>query len=913
VNKYDLILAMTIEQPTIPSPKDFIPLPMEAVNGSFVGRFQEIARLYPNNVAIISETEEVTYRDLNSRSNCLANEIVRLYDCISEPVIFILDHAPVAITTMVGVMKSGKAYVPVDPTFPINRITHILKDTQTRLVITNNHQLEIARVASAGLEDINILNIDDLNLDSSYENPELTLHPTDLAYILYTSGSTGLPKGVMHSHQDAIHNSFSLGNDLKISSSDRFFLFINFGFEASRFAIFSSLLSGATLCLYDIRQNGLVPLPAWIVEEKITLIFFTPSTFRSMFDFVPDSERFSTPRLVILGGESVHSQDIRLFNQHFSKDCFLVNTYGTTETGVVSRNIIDQRTQLTGHRFPAGYPTGDKQILLVNEHGQPVQIGQVGEILLKTHYLFPGYWKQTDLTNEKISVDPKDRGARIFHTGDLGQLMPNGCLEHLGRIDSQVKIRGFRVDTSAIEALLQTHPDVQASVVIAREIPVSNGEKQLVAYIVPRGKPTPTRQDLQQFLGKDLPDYMVPPVIAFLESLPYTTTGKVNPQLLPSLEELQKSKEREFISPHDEIEAQLVKIWERVLKRQLIGVQDDYFELGGSSLTAAQLFAQIEKVFHKKLPLATLFQSSTIARQAEILRQENWTPDWSSLVPLRAGGEKPPLYFAAPVGGNVLSYHDLLLHLPHNLPCFGLQAVGLDGVQLPQRNINTIIDNYLQEVLSFQPEGPYYLLGSSFGGIVAYEMAQKLHDLGKSVALVVMFDAYGPNYPRRKPGVSRLRRRFYKVMRRIDTHLGNLAATNWRGRILYFRLKGQKLYNRFQRWLSQRFDQIMHPLPLELRKIRSAHMGVAKKKNRRKRELRRFGGRLVLFRAAKQPLGIYPDPTLGWSKVAGDDIEIYEIPGHHTSIIYEPRVSVLAEKLNRILTETPPDSSNQTA
>jgi len=242
-----------------------------------------------------------------------------------------------------------------------------------------------------------------------------------------------------------------------------------------------------------------------------------------------------------------------------------------------------------------------------------------------------------------------------------------------------------------------------------------------------------------------------------------------------------------------------------------------------------------------------------------------------------------------------------------------LQALGLDGVQTVHRNVNEIASHYVKEVLTLDTGEPYYLAGSSFGGLVVYEMAQQLHDLGKRVALVAMFDAYGPGYPRRLPSTSRLRRKIFKYLRRIDTHISNMRYTNWQGQMGYLRVKIPKLYNRITRRIKNKFDQILNPVPRQLKRVQAAHMGAARRKKRSMREQRRFGGRLVLFRAAKQPLGIYPDPNLGWGKVVGDGIEVYEIPGHHTSIIYEPRVHVLADLFNRILAETHATQREQTA
>lgn len=874
-----------------------------AIYGTLTARFEEVARNFPDRVALRCGTTSLTYTQLNEEANRLAHAIIRARGANSEPVPFILEHGPGAIQAILGTLKAGKAYVPVDPFYPRAWITHILDDIHTDLVITNYQNLPLAMTSLAVPNRTSVLNLDTLEENLPVENPNIPNVSQDLAYILYTSGTTGTPKGVIHSHEDVLHNMVAQTSDLQLLPDDRFAVFISFGFEASRFAFYGGLLNGGTVCLYDIRTEGLGGLPEWVIREEITVLLSTPSTFRHMLHLIPRQRQFEHVRIIVLGGEPVTSQDVSLFQNHFPNTCVLVNVLGMTETGIIARMKVDHRSPFQGHSLPAGFPIGDKQIILADESGQPVADQEIGEILVRSRHLSPGYWRLPSLTSESFVDDSENPGWRIFHTGDLGRIRNDGSLEHLGRKDSQIKIRGFRVDPAVIEAVLQQFPGVENSAVIARELKRASDDKQLVAYIETAANKTVSKKELRDYLSEQLPDYMVPPVIVFLDKLPLTPTGKVNRSALPEPEHVGQAQENVYLAPRDSIELQLVTIWEKVLKTRPIGVRDDYFELGGNSLLAAQLFAQIEKTFGKKLPLATLFQAATIEDQANVLRQDDWVPNWSSLVALRGGGNRPPLFLAAPVGGNVLSYRDLMMRLNKNIPCYGLQALGLDGVQTVHRNVNEIAAHYVSELLKVDLEGPYYLAGSSFGGLVAYEMAQRLHDLGKVVAMVIMFDAYGPGYPKRLPSTSRLRRKLFKYMRRIDTHLSNLRYTDWQGRMAYARVKIPKLTNRIARRLRNRIDQILHPVPKQLKRVQSAHMGAAKKKKRHMREPRRFGGRLVLFRAEKQPLGIYPDPKLGWGTVVGDEIEVFEIPGHHTSIIYEPRVHLLAEYLNQLLLE----------
>ncbi len=887
------------------------PLDERYLERSLIARFEEVARAYPEQVALTCEGQQMTYRELDQAAEQVAQAVLEAGGTQPEPVPLVLPHSLQAIQAVLGVLKAGKAYVPIDPFYPPALITHTLDITQAGLVITNDQYLSLAMTALVKPEAVQVLRMEAMQAETAPTGSPSSSPsgPQDLAYILFTSGSTGTPKGAMHTHQDVINIMIHQTRDLDLSPNERFALTATLGFEPSRFTLYSGLLHGGRVCLYDVRQRGLNGLAEWIAAEGITFMVTTPSAFRHMLHLAPDPRCFHSVRRVLLGGETVTAQDAQLFNRYFRPGSTLINTLGMTETGVIARYLHQQGDPVEGLSLPAGVPIDDKRILLLSPDGQPVPPGEVGEIVVSGCYLIPGYWRLPAYTAERFSPDPQDPQRRRFRTGDLGRLRPDGCLEHLGRMDAQIKIRGLRVDPAEIEGVIQQFPGVSAAAVIARDLKRGDGDQQLVAYLERSPSAAFTRAELRRFLEQQLPAHMLPPVVVFLDTLPLTPTGKVNRQALPEPEAVGQGQEHAYVAARDAVEMQLVRIWEKTLKARRVGVQDNYFELGGNSLLAAQLFAEIEKAFGRKLPLATLFQANTIEQQAVLLRSDSWTPDWSSLVPLRGGSQaggpasqpRPPLFLAAPVGGNVLSYRDLLAHLDPQYPVYGLQALGLDGIQTVHRNIDEITQHYVQEVLKVQPQGPFYLLGSSFGGLVVYEMAQRLHDLGHSVALVVMFDAYGPGYPRRLPTTNRIKRKLFKYIRRFETHWSNLRYTDWRGRMLYMRIKLPRLFRRIQRRLRSQLDQLLHPLPAELRRVRSANRGVARRRKRFMREPRRFDGRLVLFRAEKQPLGIYYNPRLGWENVVGDQIEVYEVPGHHTSIIYEPRVPVVAKKLNEIL------------
>jgi thioesterase domain-containing protein/acyl carrier protein len=356
-------------------------------------------------------------------------------------------------------------------------------------------------------------------------------------------------------------------------------------------------------------------------------------------------------------------------------------------------------------------------------------------------------------------------------------------------------------------------------------------------------------------------------------------------------------------APSDDAERKLVAIWEEVLGTSPIGVHDNYFELGGHSLLAVRVMAEIAKKFRKQLPLATLVEAPTIGELAGLLRDKTWSASWSSLVPIQPDGTKPPFYCVHAAGGNVLTYFDLARHLGPDQPVYGLQARGLDGKQPPHNSLEEMARDYIAEIRQLQPEGPYYLGGTSWGGMIAFEIAQQLVAGGHTVGVLALFDTYGPGYPRYLPGMSRRRIRFRRILERVDLHAGNfLAAEGLRAKVSYLVTKSTRLRHRGRVYFRKLKKDIFGPetflLPATLRKVKEAS-----RKATVRYQPTSYPGRVTLFRASKQPTGVYSDPELGWTRIARGGVEIFEVPGHHGAIAYEPRIGLLARELARCLEE----------
>jgi thioesterase domain-containing protein len=512
-----------------------------------------------------------------------------------------------------------------------------------------------------------------------------------------------------------------------------------------------------------------------------------------------------------------------------------------------------------------------------------------------------GYLGRPELTAERVLEDPFVPGGRMYRTGDLGRFFPSGEIEFLGRRDNQVKVRGFRIELGEVEERIRHHPGVADCAVVVRDDP--GGGKSLEAFVAfaeppPPGKNADDRgNDVMRDLRDRLPGYMVPGRVVVLERLPRTPNGKLDRHALPSGPHRTAAGGEEATAARDPLEMQLVHVWERMFGVSPIGVHDNFFGLGGHSLLAVRLFHEIEQLTGKRMPLATLFQAPTVARLAEVLRHDGWVAPWSSLVSIQPGGSKPPFFGVHGVGGNILEFIDLARYVGTDQPFYGIQAQGLDGSRPRHTSVQEMATHYLKEIREFQPQGPYYIGGSSFGGLVALEMAQQLTAAGERVALLAMFDTNAPGYPRYLPTTTAWKRRLNWWRFRIDLHWSNFVAAGAGEKVQYIREKSsrlakaqrkkvKRLYRRMRRKIQNRL------LPKQILNVQRSGVQAL-----RTYLPSPYGGKITLFRATVQPFGIHHDRTNGWEPFARGELEIIDVPGHHGAIMREPRVKALAEEL----------------
>lgn len=580
-------------------------------------RFEQQVRKYPDRLAIKFGNQRLTYQELNRRANRVAHAVLHIQADNDAPVALLFKQGISIVSASMGVLKAGKAYVPLDYSLPIAKAAHILKDFEPRVLLTDEHNLSLAlKLATPATT---VLNVDTLDTQLSCTNPEVSIAPTDLCYIHYTSGSTGEPKGVVQNHRNEIHNIITNTAGLGVSPADRVSLVRSNNVGATRDTLLA-LLNGAALFPLDIRE-GLEDLGSWLIREEITVFTCVTSIFRHALKNVDGIERFPKLRIIHIGGEPITKGDVELYKRHFSDECLFVSRLGLSETETLTYFFINKQTEITGDRVPVGYPLEGNEILLLDD-GQDVGVNQVGEIAVRSRYLAVGYWRQPELTSSKFLPDPRDPNVRIYMTGDLGYRLPDGCIVHVGRKDFQVKIRGHRIEIPEVELVLRQIPGIKDGIVVPWEDSV--GTTQLAAYFEVEPGAAPTLTDIRDYMHQKLSSQMVPSSFTQLDMLPLTAGGKVDRRALPQPARFRSRLGVPYMSPRTAVEKALVSVWAQVMGIDAPGIHDDFWELGGNSLLAAQLISKINESFLQQFSPTVLSHAPTVANlSAFLIEHEN--------------------------------------------------------------------------------------------------------------------------------------------------------------------------------------------------------------------------------------------------------------------------------------------------
>ena len=590
----------------------------EDIEQSVPSRFEQQVRSYPDNLAISSNGRELTYDELNQAANRVAWALLDQAGDEAETVALLFEQGAQAITALLGVLKAGKIFVPLDPTFPRSRTRYMVEDVGAAVILTSSKYLPLAGEFADGVRQV--INIDELDAGLSTENPGRSISPDAIAYVIYTSGSTGQPKGVVNNHRNALHAVMCSTNVVHVGPLDRLTLLFTLPVNAGWRDITRALLNGAAIYPFDLRSEGVGGLADWLIQNEITIYHSVPTVFRAFVATLSGDEEFPKLRHLYLGGEPVYRSDIELHAKYFSADCLFANVLGLTEARDFRWYFIDSATRIPGSAVPVGFDHSDGlKVLLLNDDGKELGFNRVGQIAIKSRYLSPGYWRRPDLTRAAFLDDPNGGDERTYLTGDLGRMSPDGRLEHLGRKDSQVQVRGFRVELAEVEIALLSLGMIAEAVVVAQADP-SSGQR-LVAYVVLVGQTPPTVSDLRGLISQTLPEYMVPSAFVFLKALPLLPSGKVDRLALPQPGPERPNLDNPWVPPRTPVEEALVEIWSEVLGLDRVGIHDSFLELGGNSLRATQVVSRVISAFGVVLPLRALFDSPRVADMAVIVTQ----------------------------------------------------------------------------------------------------------------------------------------------------------------------------------------------------------------------------------------------------------------------------------------------------
>ena len=586
----------------------------EDLNQSIVSRFEQIVARYPDRLALKCGDEMLTYAELNRAANRLAQGIIERCGTVAEPVLFLTAQGVQAMVTMLGILKAGKFYVALETTYPSSRLIQIVEDSQARLIITNQQALLQAQELIANQATIGLLNLNTLSPNLPDHNLGVAIALDAFSCLVYTSGTTGTPKGVIETHRNVLRFTRILTNINHLCNDDRIGLNQTNSFSGTALKIYPALLNGASLCIFDFNQMQIINLANWLANDQITYLHCVPSLLRQLVQTLTPNQVFRHLRVLSLGGDRILASDIIACQKHFMAPIVFRVGLGISEIQSFLFYFYEHNTKFPNQLIPAGYCVEDVTVFLVDEQGQAVSNGEIGEMVVKSRYVSPGYWRQPALTEARFRPDPQGSDDRLFYTGDLGMRLDDGCLFHMGRKDMQVKVKGVRIEVAEIEHVLWETGWFETVVVVAR--PDHTGEQRLVAYGVPAQNPPPSVSQIRRAASVKLPPAMVPSAYVLLAALPLNANGKVDVKALPDPSTTRPNQDTAYMAARNDVEAAIIDIWQEVLGIAPIGIHDHFLDLGGDSLQAHQIVGRIAKQFNITMSPHVLMLQPTIAKMA---------------------------------------------------------------------------------------------------------------------------------------------------------------------------------------------------------------------------------------------------------------------------------------------------------
>ncbi|HEX6908789.1 MAG TPA: amino acid adenylation domain-containing protein [Longimicrobium sp.] len=848
----------------------------------------------PHAPALAYEGESLSFAALDARSRRIARSLVARGMGTEARVGLCVERSAEMVVALLGVLRAGAAYVPLDPAFPPARMADMLADAGASLVLAQDGLLPA--LEGVGAEVLTIAE-GEANAPDAADLP--LVRPESLAYVIYTSGSTGRPKGVAVEHRQLAHYVQSVAERLALPERASYATVSTIAADLGHTSVFGALCGGG--CLHVTggeRIAGAEAFAAYLAAHPVDVLKITPSHLAALMGG-SDPAAVLPRRCLVLGGEASQAawvEGIRAVRP----DLRVVNHYGPTETtvGALAYVADSELPETSGGTVPIGHPLPNARAYVLDATLRQVPPGVPGELCIGGSGVARGYLGRAALTAERFVPDPfaDAPGARMYRTGDRARRLADGAVEFLGRMDQQVKVRGFRVEPGEVESVLRTDPAIRDAAVVAHPDPL--GTMALVAYVVGAEGAAVDVDELHRHCAARLPAYMVPAAFVPMDALPLTPNGKLDRAALPAPGHAGGG----YVVPRDVTELEVARIWSEALGAARIGANDDFFRLGGHSLLALRMMSRIRERFGRDLPLATLFRHPTVAAFADALRAEGAdADDGRLLVTLTAGDGRPPLIFFPPAGGTVTHYADLARLLGPDQPFLALQAPGVAGAEAPLDTMAAMVDRYLDEIRRAQPHGPYWLGGWSAGGLTAFEAARRLREGGEEVALLAIVDAPAPDSGREDAAPDRveLYRRFARSTVTEDEALLDGLAEELRALAPEERLAG------LSRWIARHGGPMMDAELERVGRVMAVYEATARAV-RDYRDPPPLDVPVALFVASegKPEDGAGPEMRPArWRPFVRGDMAVHVIPGAHAELVLEPAAVPLADALRRVMAQ----------
>lgn len=855
INETDLSLIKQWNSVKLPLPK----------NVSYIDLFKDSVSKYPDNIAVEHADKHITYKHLDEISDDLANYLFNEYGQ-GHFIAISTDRCLEMIIIILAILKSGNAYLPIDPDYPLERIKHIIENSKCKTIFSD--------LSYSSLENLDFLSVTNYQKYLSNNKNEIKINPQDLAYIIYTSGTTGKPKGVTVSHFNLINHNLIVKDRYDITSIDRVMQFASISFDISVEEIFPTLLAGASLVLRDEEINkSASQFLDFIASKEITIVNLPTAFWQQITKSLTQNTFSDKVKTLVIGGEKA-SQDIYSFwQEHGPKHTKIFNTYGPTEATIIA--TIDEGIDDT-----IGKPMPNTSIHILDKFLKPRPIGLSGSIYIGGFGLTPGYFANPKLTNEKF-IETSEYG-RIYATGDLGLFYKSGKIKFLGRDDDQIKLNGYRIELSEIENTFMQRTSLKT---VFADIRGQENHRKIYLYYLSNSDMD--KDNLRAIAKEYLPEYMLPSEFIRIDKLPLNPNGKINKTLLP---EPQIQEKQVNVQAYNLYELKILPLFRQVLGKQ-IKPDDNFFKEGGDSLKAIELIVSLEKALNMKINSSSLYQHSTVRDLSRYLQEEKQA-DFSIITPLQSGEKNyKPLFLTHTTPGDVLGYVNLIHALDNKIPVYGIQSQGLSSAEC-HTCFKDMVEKYTDEILKIQKTGPYYIGGWCYGGILAYEIGNELKKRGKTQVNLYLIETWGrPN--------TKLRKITYQLRRLFNAVI--LGPEFWKS-YLHTKLSN---FSNIHKVLEEDFiENITESLggksQEEIDKLKRIYRyNIDALNNHTMSDL---AGEINLFLAEQALEGLIPDPKYGWSGMV-NKINYYSVKGSHTTVLKYPYVEDISKVISNMLLE----------